>query len=132
MSDEERAPLLADDDGIDHGNAGAPKPDEEGSFLTRALNQPLTPLARILLYVSIALLLLLSVFIGLFAGVEHRLSENKGSATTITKFITTTVHEPTTSVLTATHTQTATTTKTQTRTVAPPTPTLPPKPVRSM
>lgn len=122
--DAERRPLLAeDDDGVD-APVVAPKQD---GFVTRLLDEPLTSLARLLLFVSVALLLLASVFIGLFAGAEHRISDLKSiPPKTVTEVVTSTALSTTTTTSVVSTTRTVTTT----RVISPPThKPEPPKPV---
>jgi endothelin-converting enzyme len=87
--DSERRALLAEDVDADDDLIQAPRSDE--GFIPRLLSEPLTELARLLIFVSAGLLLLASVFIGLFAGAEHRLSDMKHrQPSTITESVTTT------------------------------------------
>ena len=68
--------------------------------------EPLTPLTKILLVLVLFLLLLTSVFIGLFAGAEHKLKNgDKGSPTVTATATWTSIGNPT---LTITGTLTAT------------------------
>jgi endothelin-converting enzyme len=76
-TDQETAPLLRDPDAEEERAE-----NEEPSFMDRVnavAQEPLTPLTRALLIVVLILLLLSSVFIGLFAGVQHKLNEERGS-----------------------------------------------------
>ncbi|KAH8829537.1 endothelin-converting enzyme 1 [Flagelloscypha sp. PMI_526] len=75
-TDQETAPLLRDNDTEDGISEHA-----EPSFKDKALstlhdiaNEPLTPLSKVLLVVTLIFLLLTSVFIGLFAGSQHKLT----------------------------------------------------------
>lgn len=92
------------------------------------LREPLTTLTKILLVFALLLLLLTSVFIGLFAGAETKLSHERGSGrtpewppdtSTITSTATSTVFK------TTTRTTTLATTGTVTATTPPETTTLP-------
>ncbi|KAF9520534.1 hypothetical protein BS47DRAFT_639027 [Hydnum rufescens UP504] len=85
MTDSESAPLLASEEAQD---ATTP-PSVLNDFVSRLLNEPLSALSKLLLALCLFLLLLSSVFIGLFAGTEQRLSEVP-SETTVTEFLTTT------------------------------------------
>jgi len=123
----EQRPLLTGNDDGDDALIETPKLDD--GFVPRLLAEPLTELARLLLFVSVGLLLLASVFIGLFAGAERRLSDLKHAqpSTTTQLFTTTcpaTVTTPCTTVVSTTHTATTTST------IPPPTRVPdPPKPV---
>jgi len=69
----ESAPLLRDPDAEDAG----PNADAQPSFaerITSVIQEPLTPLTQVLLIVALILLLLSSIFIGLFAGAQHKLN----------------------------------------------------------
>lgn len=128
MDSSERRPLLDDVEGeqdVAPGNQ-APKNYEDDSFLTRILAEPLTTLAKVLLFVAVALLLLSSIFIGLFAGAEHKISDLKHKYAD--RPMTTTITE--TRVQSTTRTKTATETYISTTTISPPVHTEPPKPVR--
>lgn len=73
-----------------------------GDHLNAIAREPLTPLTKALLVVSLGLLLLSSIFVGLFAGLRHKLNVERGR------------HEPgwtPTITRTSTAMQTATTTK---------------------
>jgi endothelin-converting enzyme len=68
----ESAPLLRDPDAEEAG----PNSDPQPSFaerITSVVQEPLTPLTQVLLIVALILLLLSSIFIGLFAGAQHKL-----------------------------------------------------------
>ncbi|KAI0363474.1 Metalloprotease [Pilatotrama ljubarskyi] len=117
-TDEETAPLLQN---VSHPDDGPQPEAEQPSFLERVaavVQEPLSPLTKILLVATLIFLLLSSVFIGLFAGAQHKLNTGKGGGTT-------------TVVVTATTTaqSTATTTAVSTTTVSvpAPTPTSPPE-----
>ncbi|RDB20946.1 Endothelin-converting enzyme 1 [Hypsizygus marmoreus] len=131
-TDQETAPLLRDPDAEDRGTNG-----HDSSFTGRVgsiAQEPFTPLTRILLILALVLLLLSSVFIGLFAGAQHKLKLEQGRhgggdggggnqpATTVT----TTVTATSASIGTTTRFATTTTTTTVTA-VPPPGPTAPPR-----
>lgn len=101
----EEAPLL--------NNGEAQLSSEQGGFFASfiaATKEPLSLLSKILLVVCLILLLLTSVFIGLFAGAEHKLKNREGEPpTTVT----------TTQYATQTTTQTRTTTYTAVPTQSP-------------
>ncbi|KAF9049323.1 zincin [Hymenopellis radicata] len=92
------APLLRDPD--------VESVDQEGgeqTFMDRVhsiAQEPLTPLTKVLLVVALILLLLSSIFIGLFAGVQHKLNTGDGGkqqpGETITLTATTTAYTTTT------------------------------------
>jgi endothelin-converting enzyme len=111
-TDQETAPLLRDPEAEENGHEG-----RTNTFKDRAnalLSEPLTGLSKILLVVALILLLLSSVFIGLFAGTQHKLNVERGK------------HDGSTVTVTATQAPTSVpTTKTQvtTTTVAGPGPT---------
>ncbi|KAI9510895.1 Metalloprotease [Russula earlei] len=115
-TDEETVPLLQDDP----GNAG-PAPslaDRLGSIL----QDPLTPLNKILLVLLLLFLLLCSIFVGLFIGSQHKLNNapdapgGEKPPSTFTSIVTVP------SIITATATVTATVTG-----VPPPAPSIPPE-----
>jgi endothelin-converting enzyme len=106
----EQRPLLAGNDDGDDALIETPKQDD--GFFPRLLAEPLTELARLLLFVSVGLLLLASVFIGLFAGAERRLYDLKHTQpSTTTQLFTATCSATLTTPCTST-TYTATTTST--------------------
>ena len=116
--DPETAPLLQN---VSHPDDAPHPPQEQPSFFERVaavVQEPLSPLTQILLVATILFLLLSSVFIGLFAGAQHKLNTGRGGSTT-------------TIVVTATTTagSTATTTAISTTTIAAPVPTSPPEEV---
>ncbi|KAF5358499.1 hypothetical protein D9756_001692 [Leucocoprinus leucothites] len=107
----ESAPLLID-------------PEEEerdqptfSDRINTVVQEPLTPLTKILLILALSLLLVSSIFIGLFAGAQHKLSlvgDNKPGGTVTRIFTTTEYHTlPHTETEIFTKTKTATTTTTQ-------------------
>ncbi|PPR08078.1 hypothetical protein CVT24_010539 [Panaeolus cyanescens] len=120
-TDQESAPLLSDPDEYPNGGSNPSLYQRVNSVA----QEPLTPLTKILLILALFLLLTTSVFIGLFAGAQHRISlgGNKGG-TTIT--VTTTATATTTQISTSQSISTATSTSTLTTTLAPPPP--PPTP----
>lgn len=71
----EDAPLLRDPDAEDAGalNGGRPRKRTFAEHIDAMTREPLTILAKLLLVVALLLLLLAAVFIGLFAGAEHKL-----------------------------------------------------------
>lgn len=74
----ETASLLRDPDREQNGHL----PDSEPSFahrLAATLQEPLTPLTKVLLVLTLLFLLLSSVFIGLFAGAQHNLNAERGN-----------------------------------------------------
>jgi endothelin-converting enzyme len=128
-------------------------PEQGGPGVTYIAQEPLTPLTKILLVLTLFLLLLTSIFVGLFAGTQHRLNverskNDKGdgseppagtitstaTTTAITTVFTTAITTATTtaittatSVSTSTLTATVTTTELPTRSTGVPAPTkLPP------
>ncbi|KAG8900288.1 hypothetical protein FRB99_006143, partial [Tulasnella sp. 403] len=108
----EAAPLLSDS----NGHAGAQSNDEDRhsgvlSGIAAATHEPLSTLSKVLLGACLVLLLTSSVFIGLFAGAEHRLRTGDGAPrSTITSV--STVY----ATRTATQTKTATVTSVPTKT----------------
>ena len=113
--ESERAPLLQDSQA---GPSQQPKPSI-AQRLSHVVQEPLTTLAKILLVLVLVLLLLSSVFIGLFAGAQHKLNHPKGGdgdggkiPVTATRTETTTVFRTDTLSRTATRTDTFTTTET--------------------
>ncbi|KAF8630417.1 hypothetical protein AX15_002968 [Amanita polypyramis BW_CC] len=97
---------------------------QRGAGVGSIAQEPLTALTKILLVVTLFLLLLSSIFVGLFAGTQHKLNlerkrnDNDGGNTppTETYISTATVTATTTAAATATATATATTTATFTAT----------------
>ncbi|EJF65996.1 metalloprotease [Dichomitus squalens LYAD-421 SS1] len=121
-TDEETAPLLQN---ASHPDDAPAEQGEEPSYLDRLaaiVQEPLSPLTKLLLIATLVFLLLSSVFIGLFAGAQHKLNSGEGhgrSTVTVTSTATTT----------ATTTSQATTTAVTTTTVSVPLPgpTVPPE-----
>ncbi|KAI0807426.1 Metalloprotease [Fomes fomentarius] len=108
-TDEERAPLLQN---VSHPDGGPEGQDEEATFLDRLtviVQEPLSPLTKVLLIATLIFLILSSIFIGLFAGAQHKLNTGGGEGKT-------------TVVVTATATATATTTAIKTTTIGVPLP----------
>ncbi|QRW00071.1 endothelin-converting enzyme [Ceratobasidium sp. AG-Ba] len=105
-TDQEAAPLLV---GSEHGDAHSEA--AKGSIWTRfykGLHEPVNVLTTFLLILCLILLILASVFIGLFAGAQHRINDLKpGEPTTVTSVLTEsftqtkTVEGPTTTVIVA-------------------------------
>ncbi|TFK76595.1 zincin [Pluteus cervinus] len=105
-SDAEQTPLIPDSDSDD----SRPKPSL-ADRITSLVQEPLTPLTQVLLIVVLVLLLMSSVFIGLFAGAQHKLNvirehlpDGGGGGSRV----------PITTTATATQTATATVTDIQT------------------
>ncbi|THH29635.1 hypothetical protein EUX98_g4545 [Antrodiella citrinella] len=133
-TDEETAPLLQD---VSHQPT-------QGTFaerVSKVVQEPLTPLSKLLCVLALVFLLLSSVFIGLFAGAQHKLNSRDGKdgegrpaetiivTYTATNTATRTATETTTSLSTGTVTATATSTLTTTHTAPVPAPTTSPKEV---
>jgi endothelin-converting enzyme len=76
-ADEESAPLLRDSDAGEAELNGEAHPSF-AERITSAVQEPLTPLTKVLLIVALILLLLSSIFIGLFAGAQHKLNLPSG------------------------------------------------------
>ena len=128
----ETAPLLHDPDAPNHQSHN----DTFAERFTKVVQEPLTPLSKLLCVLALVFLLLSSVFIGLFAGAQHKLNNKEGDggetkpAETVTVTYTTTdistrtTTETTTSLSTtiATATTTATRTSTVTATISVPIP----------
>ncbi|RPD66296.1 Metalloprotease [Lentinus tigrinus ALCF2SS1-7] len=104
-TDEESAPLLQD---VSHPDDGPATQEEEPTFLDRLsaiVQEPLSPLTKVLLIATLIFLLLSSIFIGLFAGAQHKLNSGAGggqSTVTTTSTATTTAQVTTTAVSTTT------------------------------
>ncbi|KAF5391824.1 hypothetical protein D9757_001795 [Collybiopsis confluens] len=104
----ETAPLLRDPDAENEA-----VDNEQPSFMDRintVAQEPLSPLTKVLLVVALILLLLSSIFIGLFAGMKHKLdlereSHKPSATTTITATPTATSSIATTTVPLPTPTQ---------------------------
>jgi endothelin-converting enzyme len=77
----ERAPLLA-------GSAAATQPTF-AERVTAIVHEPLSALSKLLLLLVLLFLLLSSVFIGLFAGAQHKLNTRKGTPAQTTTVINT-------------------------------------------
>ncbi|GAW06292.1 endothelin-converting enzyme 1 [Lentinula edodes] len=115
-TDQETAPLLRDPDAEDNAE------NEESTLMDRinsVAQEPLTPLSKVLLVIALILLLLSSVFIGLFAGVQHKLNLERGRH-----------DEGPPSTISVTFTATATSSSIATTTLSAPSPTgIPEEPV---
>ncbi|KAJ7771710.1 hypothetical protein B0H16DRAFT_1514445 [Mycena metata] len=101
-TDQETAPLLredTEDEGYSHTNTHQPTFAERINAIAQ---EPLTPLTQVLLFVALVLLLLSSVFIGLFAGEYSKLKQREHDApkpaptvtVTATAIVTTTAVPP--------------------------------------
>ncbi|KAI5123330.1 hypothetical protein M0805_001755 [Coniferiporia weirii] len=79
-TDQEGAPLLRDPDD-EHGENGTYRRPRKSftDHVNDIAREPLTTLTKILLVLALLLLLLTSVFVGLFAGAEHKLGQDRGS-----------------------------------------------------
>ncbi|KAG8995664.1 hypothetical protein FRB94_008889 [Tulasnella sp. JGI-2019a] len=117
-TDEETAQLLEPS----NGHAARDECEPPGFFggLAAATHEPMSLLSKILLGVCLFFLLLSSIFIGLFAGAEHKLkSVGRGGShhtVTATYYSTQTQTQTSTATYYSTQTQTRTQTQTQTRT----------------
>lgn len=102
FADTETAPLLQN---VSHPD-GEALDDEQPTFLDRLsaiVQEPLSPLTQILLVATLVFLILSSVFIGLFAGAQHKLnSGGAGGKTTVVVTATTTAQVTTTAITTTT------------------------------
>lgn len=118
----ETAPLLQN---VSHPD-DTPAPNEEPTYLERVaaiVQEPLSPLTQLLLVATLVFLLLSSVFIGLFAGAQHKLNSGGNGA------VTTTIVVTSTSVATTTQHATTTSVSTTTVSIPAPAPTSPPEEV---
>ncbi|KAH8116927.1 endothelin-converting enzyme 1 [Phellopilus nigrolimitatus] len=115
-TEHEDAPLLRDPD-IERTENGTHRPPRKSfsDHVNSIAQEPLTTLTKILLVLALFLLLLTSVFIGLFAGAEHKLNHQRGDprhppvTTTISgNPPATTTILGTTSIITSTEIQTTT------------------------
>ncbi|KAF5373184.1 hypothetical protein D9758_001653 [Tetrapyrgos nigripes] len=77
-SDHETAPLLRDPDADSEDGETTTSNPTWNERLNSLAQEPLTPLTKLLLCVSLVLLILAAVFIGLFAGVQHKLNSERG------------------------------------------------------
>ncbi|KAF9483849.1 zincin [Pholiota conissans] len=107
-TDQENAPLLNDSE--DDIEPNVHRRAAFGERLNSVAQEPLTPLTKILLVLGLVLLLTSSVFIGLFAGSQHRLQEREGHNHTETVTVTATTTVPTTTISITTTTDISTTT----------------------
>ncbi|OSD08705.1 Metalloprotease [Trametes coccinea BRFM310] len=104
-TDEETAPLLQN---VSHPDDNPEPQEHQPSFFERVaavVQEPLSPLTKILLVATLVFLLLSSIFIGLFAGAQHKLNSGKGGQTTtviVTATATSTAQSTTTAVATTT------------------------------
>lgn len=128
----ETAPLLQD---VSHPDE-TPSPHSQPTFFERvsaATREPLNPLAKFLAIATLVFLLLSSVFIGLFAGAQHKLNTGDGNGSH--KPVTTTLTVTQTAIQTATDITTATATSTSIATttvgIPAPAPTRAPEEVRT-
>ena len=105
LADPETAPLLQN---VSHPDGGPEPEDEEPTFLDRlaaVVQEPLSPLTKVLLIATLIFLILSSIFIGLFAGAQHKLNTGSGGGKTtvvVTATATTTAQVTTTAVTTTT------------------------------
>lgn len=123
--ESESAPLLQD---VSHPDDASVAAEEEPTYLERisaVVQEPLSPLTKLLLIAALIFLLLSSVFIGLFAGAQHKLNTGTGGATT-------TIIVTSTSIATTTHQATTTAVSTTTVSIPAPAPTSPPEDVRPL
>ncbi|KAL0063326.1 hypothetical protein AAF712_009821 [Marasmius tenuissimus] len=140
-TDQETAPLLQDPD-AEERNTLISEDATFGDRLSAIAQEPLTPLSKILLVLVLVLMILSSVFLGLFAGVQHKLKLERGRhnqpappSPPVTTVLTQTQIRTQTQTQTQTQTETEiktttsgmTTTETNTRTVSPPVPTKKPE-----
>ncbi|TCD66686.1 hypothetical protein EIP91_001040 [Steccherinum ochraceum] len=104
----ETAPLLQD---VSHPDAPSAQPTNE-SFahrVSKVVQEPLTPLSKFLCVLALIFLLLSSIFIGLFAGAQHKLNSRDGetkpgeTVTVTMSFSTATATATATSTLTTTY-----------------------------
>ncbi|KAG1748986.1 Metalloprotease [Suillus paluster] len=111
-TDQESAPLLrgGDDDPPQSAQSHSPPPSMSRK-IADVIQEPLTGLTKVLLVEVLILLLISSVFIGLFAGAQHKLNlrngipgggDGGGGNTTLTKTATATVTHTTTAASTIT------------------------------
>ncbi|KAF8636703.1 hypothetical protein AX17_003507 [Amanita inopinata Kibby_2008] len=124
-TDQESAPLLQDN--------STPAPEQRRNTAFHSVSrEPLTPLIKILLVITLFLLLVSSIFIGLFAGTQHKLNlernknghedRPKPSTGIVTATATTTVMSVTTATSITTSTAFTTTTEVLTTTTVVPRP----------
>ncbi|KZT28481.1 metalloprotease [Neolentinus lepideus HHB14362 ss-1] len=104
-TDQETAPLLRDPE-AEGGQDYDGSEERDPTFLDRVtsvVQEPLTPLTKVLLVIALVFLLLSSVFIGLFAGAQHKLKEGGGGGgNRVTVTATTTATATSTDVSTTT------------------------------
>lgn len=116
---KETAPLLRDTDDEEAAldNDTISNPTNLSARIINIIQEPLTPLIVVLLFVSLVFLLLSSIFIGLFAGAQHKISTTPPVQTTVTY----------TQTITSVKTSVTASPTTITMTVPVPTPTSAPK-----
>ncbi|KAI0082770.1 metalloprotease [Panus rudis PR-1116 ss-1] len=123
-TDEETAPLLQPASHPDD-NPSQPSQPSLTERISAAVQEPLTPLSKFLIVLVLLFLLLSSIFIGLFAGAQHKLN-NIGDDGKVTSTVTVTQTATKTSISTETDVSTtiatATSTSIATTTVAVPIP----------
>ncbi|KAH9901083.1 Metalloprotease [Cubamyces lactineus] len=116
----ETAPLLQN---VSHPDEDPEAQQAPPSYLERVaavVQEPLSPLTKILLITTLVFLLLSSVFIGLFAGAQHKINTGAGGPTS-------TVVVTATATTTAKTTATTTAVSTTTVSIPAPSPTSPPE-----
>ncbi|KII88684.1 hypothetical protein PLICRDRAFT_141150 [Plicaturopsis crispa FD-325 SS-3] len=129
-TDEEAAPLLRDPETEENdGESGLTPPtfaERHLGKISSVAQEPLTPLTKVLLVVVLVFLLLSSIFIGLFAGAQHKLNtkpqggdDGEETPPPSTFTVTATTTGTTTAITTTTEVRTTTTAYT---TTAPPVP----------
>ncbi|KAH9484148.1 Endothelin-converting enzyme-like protein [Psilocybe cubensis] len=101
--DEEQTPLLRDF-GDDRPEQNTTNESNFGDRIHAIAQEPLTPLTKILLVLGLVLLLTSSIFIGLFAGAQHKLGLDHGGGEhkTVTVTLTSTSVSTSTSISTTT------------------------------
>ncbi|KAH7929791.1 zincin [Leucogyrophana mollusca] len=128
-TDQESAPLLRNPEDEENSNGNEPRPGL-AKRLTEVVQEPLTGLTKVLLVEVLILLIIASVFIGLFAGAQHKLNLRGGGGgggsgdqtetVTVTSTTASTIISATTTTAVSTAirttTDTTTTTKTATKT----------------
>ncbi|KAH7340514.1 hypothetical protein B0J17DRAFT_651639 [Rhizoctonia solani] len=125
-TDQEAAPLLVgSENGDDH-----PVNNKSSLWarLSRGMHEPVSVLTAFLLILCLILLILTSVFAGLFAGAQHRISELEPSEPVTVTSVATETYLQTTTAPGTTETATTTATATVTTTLHPPVPTSTPLP----
>lgn len=128
----ETAPLLQN---ASHPDDTPVAPDEEPTFWQRVaavVQEPLSPLTKVLLIATLVFLILSSIFIGLFAGAQHKLNTGGGGGGGGGSEVTTTVVVTSTAIETTTEKATTTAISTTTVSVPAPGPTAAPEEVRTV